>query len=164
MIMSIKSQIGNDLLHGVIKVKLVLCLYNFLIWTKVILLNIVLLQTIFLVQHFKYIVKILEQNFSYYLWAIINFSKKLRSLMVDIVWNCEAWDWSKWHCLECSSNVTCSSDEQKQIILNEHGNNCKSSNLNDTNFGPNIYYHYQQYLWGLKCSSTKILGFFGEGF
>jgi hypothetical protein len=133
------------MLHGIIKVKLVLCLYNFLIWTKVILFDIVLLQTIFLVQCLwvKYIVKILEQNCSYYLQAIVNFSKKLKSLIVDIVWSCEVLDWSKCHPLECNSNVTCSSDEQKQIVLNEHGKNCKSFNLTDTNFGPNIYYHYQ---------------------
>jgi hypothetical protein len=34
LIMSIKSQIKNDLLHGVIKVKLDLCLYNFLILNR----------------------------------------------------------------------------------------------------------------------------------
>jgi len=84
--------------------------------------------------------------------------------MVDIVWSCEVLDWSKCYPLECCSNLTCSNDEQKKIVLNEHGKNCKSFNLNDTNFGPNIYYHYQKYLWGVKYSWKKILGYFKEGF
>ncbi len=82
---------------------------------------------------------------------------------MDIIWSSKVLEWNKCHLHECNSNVTCSSDEQKQIVLNEHGRKCKSLNLNDTNFGPNIYYHYPKYLWGFKYFWTKILGSFGEG-